>query len=95
MAFLRAAEEASKTADAGHGTMPGNEDHLARAERHLREGEVCVARLERLFIEMKRANHPEAERMATTILVPFQLGVARFRERLGGLREERRPLDPR
>jgi hypothetical protein len=74
--------------------MPGNEDRLARAERHLREGEACIARLERLCTEMKRINHPETERMATMVLAPFRLGVATMRTRLEGLREARRPLEP-
>src|SRR3712207_6729411 len=80
-----------RSAEAGRrgrlGTMAGNEDRLARAERHLREGEACVTRLERVLAEMKRANHPETERMAMSVLAPFQRDVATFRERLDSLRD--------
>ena len=71
--------------------MAGNQDRLAMAEQHLRDGEAAIARLERIHAEMKRVDHPETERMARTILAPFRRGVATMRE---GLREARRPLGP-
>jgi hypothetical protein len=74
--------------------MPVNEDRLATAERHLRDGEVAVARLERIHAEMMRVGHPETERVARTLLAPFRDGVARMRGHVEGLSGERRPLDP-
>jgi hypothetical protein len=52
--------------------MDPPEKTLARAERHVREGEERVARQLAIIEEMDRDNHPKAAAMAREVLVTLQ-----------------------
>ena len=66
--------------------MDPPEDPLAMAERHVREGEVRVARQLVIIEEMDRDNHPEAAAMGRVVLVTLQATLDLMR---GHLRMER------
>jgi hypothetical protein len=59
--------------------MSQSEDALTRAERHVREGEACVAHLIAIIGELDRDRHLEAAERARRVLVTLResLGLAR------------------
>jgi hypothetical protein len=65
------------------------EDPLAMAERHVREGEVRVARQLVIIEEMDRDNHPEAAAMGRVVLVTLQATLDLMRRHLRTEREAR------
>ena len=66
--------------------MDPPEDALARAERHVREGEERVARQLAIVEEMDRDDHPEAAAMAREVLATLRSTLDLMR---GHLRTER------
>ena len=74
--------------------MECSEDPVAMAERHVREGEIRIARQEQIIAEMARDNHPEAERVGHVVLEQFQRTLALMREHLESLRIGAGPRRP-
>lgn len=62
------------------------ESPLALAERHVRDGELRVERQRRILEEMRRDNHPRAEKMAEKLLLTLERSLETYRVHLEELR---------
>lgn len=65
------------------------ESLLALAESHVKDGEMRVAKQRRILEEMKRDNHPRAEKMAQKLLVSLEKALENYRIHLQELRVPR------
>jgi len=65
------------------------ESLLALAERHVRDGEMRVEKQRRILEEMRRDNHPRAEKMAQKLLVSLERALQNYRSHLQELRVPR------
>ncbi|WP_207540697.1 hypothetical protein [Sabulicella rubraurantiaca] len=70
-----------------------NEDSLAQAERHVREGEERVTRQRAIVEELERDNHPEAAALGRATLETFLATLEQMREHLR-LERKRYGLEP-